>query len=82
MTTANERDGDSETDDGPRVPIVCPDCETTSRVPLESVAETLERHNEVRHDGDDVASVDPDIVDRIADLAADDLGFLEDDVIE
>ncbi|ELY39162.1 hypothetical protein [Natronorubrum tibetense] len=67
----------SDSDD-PRVPIVCPDCETTSRIPLSDVADTIERHNEQLHDGEDVAAVDPDIVERIADLAATDLGLLED----
>ena len=64
--------------DEPTVPIVCPECETTSRVPLSDVAETIERHNDGVHDGDDVASVDPDVADRIADLAADELGLLDD----
>lgn len=63
--------------DEPQVPIVCPECETTSRIPLADVADMIERHNEQLHDGDDVATVDPDIADRIADLAATDLGLLE-----
>ncbi len=67
----------SDTD--PQVPIFCPDCETTSRVSLPDVADAIDRHNEHVHDGDDVASVDPDIADRIADLAAKDLGLLDDD---
>lgn len=67
----------SDSDD-PQVPIVCPECETTSRVPLADVADMIERHNEQLHDGSDVAAVDPDIADRIADLAATDLGLLED----
>ncbi|APX98375.1 hypothetical protein [Natronorubrum daqingense] len=70
MTAANE--------DEPRVPIVCAECETTSRIPLSDVAETVERHNEQLHGGSDVATVDPDIVDSIADLVATDLGLLED----
>ncbi|ELY67557.1 hypothetical protein [Natrinema versiforme] len=74
MTTTNESD-----DDVPRVPVVCPACETTSRVPLSDLADAIERHNDQLHDGDDVAEVDPDIADRIADLAATDLGLLEDD---
>ncbi|MDS0475872.1 hypothetical protein [Natrinema sp. 1APR25-10V2] len=69
---------DSDEDD-PRVPVVCPDCETTSRVPLADVADAIDRHNEQLHDGDDVASVDPDVADRIADLVATELGLLEDD---
>ncbi|ELZ12332.1 hypothetical protein NP511_15710 [Natrinema thermotolerans] len=71
MTTAND------SDETPRVPIVCPDCETTSRVPLSDVADAIERHNDQLHDGDAVAEVDPEIADRIADLVADELGLLE-----
>ena len=63
--------------DEPRVPIVCPDCETTSRVSLPDVADAIERHNAQLHDGEDVARVDPDVADRIADLVADELGLLE-----
>jgi hypothetical protein len=65
--------------DDPTVPIVCTECGTETRVPLESLAETLERHNETRHDGEEIAQVDPDIADRIADLVADDLGLLEEE---
>ncbi|MFC4541842.1 hypothetical protein ACFO5R_07860 [Halosolutus amylolyticus] len=64
-------------DSEPAVPIHCPDCETTSRVPLATVADAVERHNEQLHDGDEVARVDPDVADRIADLAAEDLGLLD-----
>jgi hypothetical protein len=71
MTTAND------SDETPRVPIVCPGCETTSRVPLSDVADAIDRHNDQLHDGEAVAEVDPDIADRIADLAADELGLLE-----
>ncbi|WP_226480016.1 hypothetical protein [Natrinema amylolyticum] len=73
MTNTSESDGDA-----PRVPVVCPDCETTSRVPLSDVADAIERHNNQLHDGDDVAEVDPDVADRIADLVATELGLLED----
>ena len=72
---ANTNDADEA---GPRVPIVCAACETTSRIPLADVADAVERHNEQLHDGDDVAEVDPDIADRIADLAASELGLLGD----
>ena len=68
----------SDSDDDPRVPIICPNCETTSRVALSDVAETIERHNEQLHDGDDVAHVDPDVADHLADMIATDLGLLED----
>ncbi|MCU4718578.1 MULTISPECIES: hypothetical protein [Halapricum] len=66
-------------DDDPTVPIICEECGTETRVPLDGLAETLERHNENRHDGEQIAQVDPDIADRIADLVADDLGLLEED---
>ncbi|QCS41889.1 hypothetical protein [Natrinema versiforme] len=74
MTNTTDAD-----EDAPRVPVVCPACETTSRVPLSDLADAIERHNDQLHDGDDIAEVDPDIADRIADLAATDLGLLEDD---
>lgn len=65
--------------DDPTVPIICTECGTETRVPLESLAETLERHNETRHDGKEIAQVDPDIADRIADLVADDMGLLDEE---
>ena len=64
------------TDDEPDVPILCPECETTTRIPLSEVANTIERHNEQMHDGEDVAHVDPDLTDQLADLVAEDLGLL------
>jgi hypothetical protein len=64
-------------DDAPTVPIVCPACETTSRVPLPELADALERHNDQRHDGDQVAEVDPDVADRVADLVAEELGLYD-----
>ena len=67
----------AETDDDPRVPIVCPECETTSRIPLDDVADSIERHNDQLHDGDDVAQVDPDVADHLADLIGIELGLLE-----
>lgn len=63
-------DTDPETTD---VPIVCPTCDTTTRVPLADLAATLDRHNEGVHDGEDVATVDPDLADHLLDLVADDL---------
>lgn len=65
--------------DEPTVPITCPECDTTSRVPVEDVPDTVTRHNERHHDGEDVAGVDPAIRNAIADLAAEDLGLYEDD---
>lgn len=70
MTVTNESDD-------PQVPIVCTECETTSRVPLADVADAVDRHNEQLHDGDEVAAVDPDVADQIADLVATELGLLK-----
>jgi hypothetical protein len=64
-------------DDDPTVPIVCPACETTTRVPLAEVAEAVERHNANVHDGEDIAAVDPAVTDRLADLVAEDMGLLD-----
>ncbi|MEF8856591.1 MAG: hypothetical protein V5A16_04130 [Haloplanus sp.] len=66
-------------DDDPTVPIVCPACETTTRVPLADVADAVERHNEGVHDGEEVAAVDPAVADRLADLVAEDMGLLDDE---
>lgn len=60
----------------PTVPIVCPDCETTTRIPLSEVAESIDRHNDQLHDGEDVAQVDPDLAEQLQDLVAEDLGLL------
>jgi hypothetical protein len=65
-----------DTDD-PNVPIRCPDCGTETTVPLSKLAETLDRHNETRHDGDERAQVDPDLADKLQDLVAEDMGLLD-----
>ena len=67
----------STSDDTPRVPIICPECETTTRIPVADLAESLERHNEQLHDGEDVAHIDPDIADQIQNMVAEDMGLLE-----
>ena len=64
------------TDDEPDVPVVCPECETTTRIPLSDVADSIERHNELQHDGEDVAQVDPALTDHLADIVAEDMGLL------
>ncbi|WP_251329501.1 hypothetical protein [Haloplanus pelagicus] len=66
------------TDDDPTVPIICSACETTTRVPLSTVADAVARHNENVHDGESIAEVDPAVTDRLADLVADDMGLLDD----
>lgn len=60
----------------PTVPIRCPECDTRTRVPLSSVGERVDRHNATRHDGEEVATVDPEIREQLADLVADDLDLL------
>lgn len=66
-------------DDTPTVPIVCPDCGTDARIPLDDVAEKLERHNARHHHGEEIATVDPTLADQLADLVADDMGLLDED---
>lgn len=64
----------SDADDEPvEVPVVCPECGTETRVAIDDLAETVESHNERLHDGEEVASVDPDLADHLLDLVADDL---------
>jgi hypothetical protein len=58
------------------VPVVCPECETTTRVALSTVAESIERHNDQLHDGEDIAQVDPELAEQLQDLVAKDLGLL------
>ncbi len=65
-------------DDEPTVPIVCAECETTSRVPLDDVADSIDSHNDRHHDGEAIAEVDPALKEQLADLVVDDLGLLED----
>jgi hypothetical protein len=66
----------AESDSEPTVPIRCEDCGTETRLPLSEVGETLERHNDQRHDGEEIARVDPAIADQLADLVAEDLDLL------
>jgi len=66
-------------DDEPTVPIVCEVCDTTSRVPLSELRESIDRHNEHRHDGEEIAQVDPVLADALADAVADDLGLYDDE---
>jgi len=67
----------SDSEDSPTVPIVCDACGTTSRIPVDDVAESLERHNDQLHDGEEIAQIDPDIAAELQDIVAEDLGLLE-----
>jgi hypothetical protein len=64
-------------DADPDVPVVCPECDTTTRVPLPEVADAIARHNEQLHDGEEVAGVDPAVAEHVADLAASELGLTD-----
>lgn len=64
-------------DDEPTVPIVCEPCGTETRVPLSELADTLERHNDRQHDGEEHAQVDPGLKAQLQDLVAKDIGLLE-----
>lgn len=66
----------AESDSEPTVPILCENCGTETRLPLSDVGETLDRHNEQRHDGEEVAQVDPALADELANLVAEDLDLL------
>lgn len=66
-------------DEDPTVPIVCTECETETRVPLPDVADAITRHNEGKHDGEEIAEVDPALKDQLADLVAEDLGLFDEE---
>ncbi|MFC5368731.1 hypothetical protein [Salinirubrum litoreum] len=66
-------------DDEPRVPIVCTDCGTDARIPLDDVADKLDAHNDRHHDGEEVATVDPDLADQLANLVVEDMGLLDEE---
>jgi hypothetical protein len=67
----------STSEDAPEVPIVCPECGTTSRIPVDDLPESLDRHNEQLHGGEEIARIDPDIADQLQDIVAEDLGLLD-----
>lgn len=71
---SGERDDDATT-----VPVVCPECDTRTRIPLDDLAERIEQHNDRRHEGADVAEVDPALKEHLADLVVEDLGLLDDE---
>ncbi len=62
--------------DEPTVPVVCPACDSETRVALSEVADAVERHNDNLHDGDDVARVDRAVAERLQEMVAEDLGLL------
>ena len=67
------------TEDDARVPVECEACGTRTRVALSELADSIERHNETVHDGEQIAQVDPDLKAQLADLVVEDMGLLEED---
>ena len=68
----------SSTDEGlPDITIVCEACGTESTVPFDAVQETIDRHNENRHDGEPEAEIDPAVKSRLQDLLAEEMGLLD-----
>ena len=61
----------------PEIPIVCPACETRTEVPFSDVEATVARHNEQLHGGEEIAAVDPAVLEELTDIVAEDLGLLE-----
>jgi hypothetical protein len=59
-----------------QVTIVCSARETRTKVPLAELAESVERHNQQQHDGEEIAEVDPALAAELADLVAEELGLL------
>ncbi|WP_436935039.1 hypothetical protein [Halovenus marina] len=64
-------------DDEPAVPVACPECETTTRIPLSDLKAGIEAHNDRLHDGEEVARIDPAIKEELTDLVAKDLELLD-----
>ena len=67
---------DADEADVPDIPVVCPDCDTRTKVPFPDVEAAVARHNEQLHDGEAVAAVDPDVLEELAEFVAEDLGLL------
>lgn len=64
-------------DEEPSFPVVCPECDTETRVALSDLEDAIDRHNDQLHDGDDVAQIDPAVADAVLDLAAEDMGLYD-----
>lgn len=65
------------TEDVPEITITCTVCGTETNVPFHDVVETIETHNERRHDGEPVAEIDPAVKSRLQDLLAEEMGLLD-----
>lgn len=62
--------------DVPTVAVVCPACDTSTRVSIERISETIDRHNDRQHDGEAMADIDPAVKDELARLVAQELELL------
>lgn len=63
-------------DELPDIPIVCEKCGTRTKIAFDEVEAAVERHNEQRHDGEELARVDPAVMEVLADRVAEDIGLL------
>ncbi|MFC7019796.1 MULTISPECIES: hypothetical protein [Haloarcula] len=63
-------------DELPEIPVVCPECDTRTKVAFDEVERAVRRHNEQLHGGEAVAEVDPDVLEALTDHVAKDLGLL------
>ena len=43
---------DADEEDLPDIPVVCPDCDTRTKVPFPDVEDAVARHNEQLHDSE------------------------------
>lgn len=66
----------TDSDDDPEVPVVCPECDTETRVPIAELADSIDRHNDRLHGGEEVAQVDPELAEHLTDIVAEEMGLL------
>jgi len=60
-------------EDVPDVVISCDDCGTRTTVPLTQVSDSVDEHNDLRHDGDEVAGIDEDFLESTIDVLRDEI---------
>lgn len=56
-----------------KVTIICPECETSARVPVSEAPQKMKRHNENLHDGREVVE-SPSLIERMKEQAEKVLG--------
>ena len=62
-------------DELPEIPVICESCGTRTTVAFDDVEGAVARHNEQLHDGESVATVDPDVLEHLTDRVGEDLGL-------